>query len=142
MVFTACDQSYPKISLVSIENKIYDKSNIPLDFTVNKATSRISYVLDGQSNVTINGNTTLSDLSNGLHNITVYAWDLAGNVGSSETVALTVAEPESSPIVPFTVAKPKPFSIVLVVASIATVAMVSIGLLVYFKKRHREAEQA
>jgi len=50
--------------------------------------------LDGQENVTIAGNTTLVGLSSGVHNVTVYACDDAGNVGSLETLTFTVAKPE------------------------------------------------
>jgi LPXTG-motif cell wall-anchored protein len=59
----------------------------------------------------------------GTHNVTVYAWDTAGNMGASPTV-------------PFTVAKPEPFPTALVAtASGLSVAVVGLGLLVYFKKR-------
>jgi len=53
-----------------------------LNYTVNEPVSKIFFVLDGQWNVTIAGNTTLAGLSNGVHNVTVYAWDDVGNVGS------------------------------------------------------------
>jgi hypothetical protein len=39
-----------------------------------------------KKNVTIAGNTTLTGLSSSVHNLTVYAWDEAGNIGSSETI--------------------------------------------------------
>ena len=57
----------------------------------------------------------------GMHNVTVYAWDAAGNVGASETIPFTIAEP-------FNVAP-------IVVASAASVAVVSVAFLLYFKKR-------
>jgi hypothetical protein len=64
-------------------------------------------------------------LSNGLHNVTVYANDTFGNQGASQTVTFTVAVPE-------------PFPTTLVaVASITSVTIIGIGLLVYFKKRKR-----
>jgi len=65
----------------------------------------------------------LSELSVGVHNITVFAWDEIGNVGSSETITFTIAEP-------FNVAP-------VAVASATSVAIVAVGLLVYFKKRGR-----
>jgi hypothetical protein len=55
--------------------------------------------------------------------VTVYVWDAAGNVGSSETIVFTVAELEHFPAAP------------VAAASAATVAVVGAGLLVYFKKR-------
>jgi hypothetical protein len=64
------------IEILSPENNmIYATNSIPLIFTVNKAINEttIWYNLDGQTNVTISGNTTLTDLQDGWHNVTVYA---------------------------------------------------------------------
>jgi hypothetical protein len=94
-----------------------------LVFTVNKPVNWTSYSLDGQDNVTITGNTTLSGLSNGLHNITVYAKDEFENMGASETVSFSVEAP--FPIMP------------VAAASVASIAVVSVALLIYFKKRKR-----
>jgi hypothetical protein len=68
--------------------------NISLNFTVNETVTQISYVLDGKENVTVASNTILTNLPYGEHNVTVYATDIAGNVGSSETVIFTVAKPD------------------------------------------------
>jgi hypothetical protein len=121
------DTTIPKILSLSLENKTYDTSNVPFTLATNEPISQVSYSLDEQANVTVTGNATLTDLSNGIHNITVYAWDNAGNVGSSETVTFTVAEPE-------------PFPIILVIASIAPIATVSASILVYLKRRKGEAK--
>jgi hypothetical protein len=99
----------------------------PLDFMINETISTVSYVLDNNQNVTIGGNTTLHDLPVGEHNLTVYAWDLAGNGGASETVLFTVQVPEpilseSFPIVP------------VATVSVVVIAVVAAGLLVYHKK--------
>jgi hypothetical protein len=119
------DTASPIISFLLAENKTYYTSNVSLNFTVNETVSQISYVLDSQENVTIDGNTTLTGLTNGPHNVTVYAWDTAGNIGNSETIIFTVAKPE-----------PEPFPVAPVAAaSAATVAVVGVGLLVYFRKR-------
>jgi hypothetical protein len=121
------DSIPPNISILSPENKAYNTSDVPLDFTVNETASQITYSLDEQENVTAAGNMTLTQLSNGAHNVTVYAADEAGNMGASETAT-------------FIVAKPEPFSLVPVaVASVAAIAAVSVGLLVYFKKRKKES---
>ena len=106
---------------MQIANKTFTDSEVPLDFTVNESVSRLSYILDGQDSVTLLGNTTLAGLPFGVHNVTVYAWDTAGNVGASETITFTIAEP--FPVVP------------VAAASTASVAVLSLGLLVYFKKR-------
>jgi hypothetical protein len=98
-------------------------SDVALDFTVNEQVTKTSYSLDGQSNVTVAGNTTLSGLTVGEHNVTVYAWDAAGNVGASETILFTITEPEPELAVP------------VAAGSVAVLASVSAGILVYFKKR-------
>jgi len=116
------DSTPPKISITSPENKMYDSPDVPLNFTVNESVSQISYVLDGQENVTIAGNTTLSGLTDGPHNLIVYAKDAAGNIGVSETGYFSVK-------VPFPTA-------VVAAASAASVAVIGVGLLVYFRKRN------
>jgi hypothetical protein len=114
------DTVSPNIRILSLKNTTYSASDIPLTFRVSEPTSEISYVLDGKENVIINGNTTLSNLSNGAHNVTVFAWDAAGNIGASETVTFTITEP---------------FPVVPVAAAFVIVAVVGVGLQVYFKKR-------
>ncbi|MCW4047287.1 MAG: hypothetical protein NWE99_06975 [Candidatus Bathyarchaeota archaeon] len=113
----------PEIKIVSPENQTYNVSSVALVFTVNKPVNWIGYSLDGEANVTITGNTTLSGLSNGLHNVTVYAADEFENMGASETVSFTVEVP--FPVVP------------VAAASGVAVAVIGVGLLVYFKKRNR-----
>ncbi|MEM2954061.1 MAG: NosD domain-containing protein [Candidatus Bathyarchaeia archaeon] len=76
----------PTISLISPENKTYSVSDVPLTFTVSEPVSWIGYSLDGQANVTIAGNTTLTGVSNGSHSLIVYAEDTDGNIGASETI--------------------------------------------------------
>jgi hypothetical protein len=115
------DTGPPKVSIRSLENKTCCTPTIPLNFITNEPISQSAYSLDGQENVTIAGNTTLTGLSNGAHNVTVYAWDTTGNIGASETIYFTVTEP--FPIVP------------ILAASGALIAIIGIGLLVYFKKR-------
>ena len=116
----------PNVSVLSMESVTYDTSDIPLNFTTSEPASQISYVLNGHQNVTINGNTTLTGLANGDHNVTVYATDEAGNTGASETIYFNVEVPE-------------PFPTTLVIASVITVAVIGVGLLVYFKKRKKES---
>jgi hypothetical protein len=110
----------PEIKVVSPVNKIYNGSSVSLVFTVDKPVNWTGYSLDGQDNITISGNTTIAGLSNGLHNVTVYARDEFENVGASETITFSVEVP---------------FPTTLVIAPIASVAVVGVGLIVYFKKR-------
>jgi hypothetical protein len=124
--FTVVDVDSPIISIVSIENgRTYNASSLVLNFTVNEAFSKLWYVLDGQSNITLFSNATLTGLSNGNHNVTLFATDLAGNVGVSKTVCFNVEVSESFPIVP------------LAAVSVASIGVFGAGLLVYFKKRKR-----
>ena len=117
------DTVAPEVTVLSPENKAYDSSYVPLNFTANESASQFSYILDGQKNMTIDGNVTLSGLPIGAHNITIYAQDAARNVGASENIAFTVAEP--SPVA------------LIATASGASVIVILSCLLVYFKKRKR-----
>jgi len=137
------DSNPPVIAVSPIENQTvspvknenYGKSSVFINFTVSKPTSQITYSLDGQDNVTIAGNTTLTDLPYGEHNVTVYATDLYGKVGASNTTFFTIAKS----------AKPaEPFPAVLVTSvavSASAIAVSAVGLF-YFKKRgnHNKTE--
>ena len=115
----------PVISVLSPENNsTYASSNVSLAFTLNKPALWIGYSLDGQETVTATGNTTIAGLTSGLHNMTVYAKDAFENTGISETITFTVAKPEPFPIMP------------VATASGASVIIIGIGLLIYFKKRN------
>jgi parallel beta-helix repeat protein len=116
----------PKVALLSPINQVFNESSVSLIFTVDKQVNWMGYSLDCQDNVTVTGNVTLSELTNGVHNVTVYAEDTFGNEGASETIIFNIDVPE-------------PFPTILVVASIITVAIIGIVLLVYFKKRHAKS---
>ena len=105
----------PRVTLLLPQNGNFSSSNIPLDFAVDGEASQIEYSLDGGDNVTISGNMTLTGLSNGDHNLTLYTTDEFGNTGVSETIYFTVDVP---------------FPTTLVLASVLTAA-VGIGLLFY-----------
>jgi hypothetical protein len=68
---------------------------------------------------------TLTGLSNGFHNVTVYATEEAGNVGASQTINFNIAIPKAESFSTATVAA---------VSAVAVVVVV-VGLLVYLKKR-------
>jgi hypothetical protein len=76
--------------------------------------------LDGQNNVTINGNTTLTWLPNGYHNVTVYATDEFGNTGVSK-------------IIYFNVDAPFPTALIIA-ASVASSGVIAVGLLGVFQE--------
>jgi hypothetical protein len=114
------DTTPPIISALSVKNKTYSASNVTLNFVVNEPASQVSYSLDGQKKENIAGNTTLTNLPYGEHNVTVYAIDMAGNTGTSETIYFSVEEP---------------FPTTMVVALAASTVVLGAGLAVYFKKR-------
>jgi N-acetylneuraminic acid mutarotase len=119
------DDVPPATTISSPENKTYNMTEIPLSFNVNESGSWMSYKLDGNTPAELDGNTTITGLISGSHSLTVSATDAAGNTGTSETVHFTVSVPE-------------PFPTTLVIAaSGAALAIVGIGLLVYFKKHKR-----
>ena len=122
------DATPPKVSILSPENKTYDSSDVPLNFTVSESASLIKYNLNGQDNSTLYENTTLTGLPIGGHNLTIYAWDVAGNLGASETVVFNVAKPEPE-------LEPFPTAPVAAVSG-ASATVIGVGLFIYFKK-HR-----
>jgi len=119
------DTTFPDVKILSPQNKSYKSSKVPLDFTVNEPASNISYNLDGQKSL-INENTTLAEMPNGNHSLTVFVTDQAGNTAVSDNVQFTVNVPNS----PSTA-----FSITLM-AIIAVVTLVA-GLVIAKKTRHR-----
>lgn len=120
IVYFTVDGTSPVIVIMPVANKTYTVADIPLNFTLNEPASQITYSLDGQANVTITGNATLTGLSGGGHNVTVYATDNVGNTGVSETVDFSVEVP---------------FATTMVIAPAAFVAVLGVGLAVYFRKR-------
>jgi hypothetical protein len=113
------------VTVLPITNMTLSQSSmvdVLLNFTVNGTASKISYVLDGQDNVTIAGNMTLASIPVGLHSIIVYVWDDAGNIGCSEPLTFNIAEPASFP------------ATCVATASVTSLVLV-VGLLFYFRKR-------
>jgi nitrous oxidase accessory protein NosD len=81
----------PVLRVISPENASCTSADVFLDFTVNVQTSWLGYSLDGQDNVSVTGNTTLTGLANGLHSVAVYAKAAFENSGTtSKTVTFTV----------------------------------------------------
>jgi parallel beta-helix repeat protein len=113
----------PQVTVLSSENGTYVGS-FPLNFTVNRPALWMGYSLDGEANVTVAGNTTLSGLAAGLHNLTVYVIDVYSITGASETINFTI-KPESFP------------TALVIAASGASIAIIGVGLLFYFRKRKK-----
>jgi len=86
----------------------------------------MAYSLDGQANVTVTGNITLSGLSEGSHNLVVYANDTAGNTGLSETVYFTIETEKEDPFPTWII----PAIVIIIVA---------LGIAVYLLKFRKQA---
>lgn len=70
------------------------KVPVPLNITANNATAKITYSLDGGENVTlIEYSSMLPCLSYGVHNITVYGFDIEGKVGDFKIIIFTLVYP-------------------------------------------------
>jgi hypothetical protein len=121
---------YPEVLILSPQNKTYTTTEVPLTWTCDEQIVSADYILDPTlyGSKTLPGNTTLTGLSNGTHTITVYVFTERGQA-NSQTVHFTVS--------PETQLQPEPFPTALVVASVVLVAVIGIGLLVYFKKRQK-----
>ena len=113
----------PHVQLTSPQNTIY-KTPLTINYTVNKQVDTVTYSLDGASNKSVSDNITLTDdLPSGVYKITVYATDVFGNTGASETISFTVAEPFPTG------------SLVAAIAVSLVAVVVAVGLVGYFKKK-------
>jgi len=122
------DTTPPTISILSPENKTYSVNDVLLTFTVSESTSWIGYSLNGQMNMTITGNITMSELSEGFHSLIVYASDTAGNMGCSDLVYFSIETHQAAPFPMWIVA------IILIITGIG------VALVVYFAKFNPRAE--
>jgi hypothetical protein len=110
----------------------FNSSNVKLNFAVDQMATIVEYSLDDQENVTVTGNTTLTGLPNGYHNVTIFATDEAGHTGASETLSFEVEVPNPVPIAPLAAA-----IAVIAVAAGAGAA----GLLLYKGKREKRLRE-
>ncbi len=157
------DMTPPVVTLLSTRSTTYyADTGVPLRFDVNEPTSWLGYSLDNQANVTFTGNPTLTGLNDGLHNLTIYAKDTAGNTGKSDILSFTTEayyvtenpslSPSPSPTqtpsmgpseTPAKPPNPTPdatiadFAPAAVIVGAVTVIVVAIGLLAYTIKRQR-----
>jgi len=86
-------QPPPQIQVLSPQNTTYATNIIALNFTINKPSAWIGYSLDNSANVTIAGNTTITNLLEGSHHIVIFANDSSGSMGSSDPVYFSVRIP-------------------------------------------------
>ncbi len=123
----------PSIAILSIENKTYQTTDSPLSFSVNEPIVWAGYSLDEREDITIAGNGTIINLTNGSHRVTVYANDTAGNMGASQRINFTVDVPASISLHLNSV-----LTVIFVVSVIA--AVLSIVLLLVYLKNHKHKE--
>lgn len=83
----------PQIQVLIPQNTTYATNTIALTFTINKPSVWIGYCLDNSGNITVLGNTTLTGLLDGSHNVVVFANDSLGDMGSSDLVYFSVRIP-------------------------------------------------
>ena len=151
----------PMVTILSPQNDtlfnvILDGVNyqLPLVYETNSSLSWVGYSLDGASNVTVTGNSTLRVVgSNGYHTLTVCANDTSGNWATPQTVTYLVnfnpdytptpspsptqqqIEPSLTPS-PTSIAETSNPNLALEIIGLAAiVAIIVIGLLVCFRKR-------
>jgi hypothetical protein len=120
------DTTAPEVSILSVQDQVYNSSQIPLVFTDNESTSLITYIMDGKV-FTIYGNTTLTGLQDGNHKLTVYATDNAGNAGASETIDFHVQVPLP------------PQTAYGILPPLAAVLIGGLSILIYLEKRKQSA---
>ena len=119
----------PRISFQSSPNRTYVWSDVELEFTVTEAASEILYCLDGKANQTVTGSLNFTGLSEGVHNVTLYASDLAGNAADPKTLNFSVDLPE-------------PFPILLVAVSITVVVLVVISVGLLLSRSHQRTTKS
>jgi hypothetical protein len=120
---------YPEIVLLSPQNTTYSSTEVPLTFTCDRQILSADYILEGEGgHMAISGNTTLTGLPNGTHTITVYVFTPEREQANSQTIHFTVSLEAQQQTEPF------PTALAIAVSG-ASVAVVGIGLLIYFKRR-------
>lgn len=126
---TGQDITPPDITITSPENTTYNTTSIQLNYYVNESELYLRYKLD-ETVVELTGNTTLTNLSQGQHNITIYATDQTGNTAATETIYFTVTQEAENQASGY---------IIVLVAGVSGVAavIVGIGLFYYFRKKQK-----
>jgi hypothetical protein len=110
----------------------YGTGKIEISFAVTQPAIWFAYSLDGQANVTVAGNTTLTGLAEGVHSIVVIAANRDGYFGESEATNFTVASQTGALRLGAILSL---LSLPVILAAGAAAAVVFAGLLVFFKKR-------
>lgn len=107
------------ISIQEPQNKTYHTQNIPLNATINKPGSTLSYSLDNKATIPLTENTTLTNLPYGTHQITIYT----DNNVTCQTIHFNIQAPPT---------KIPPTTLALVIIAISVI--LGIMLLILYKK--------
>jgi parallel beta-helix repeat protein len=124
------DRTPPQIRILSPDNGTHSQ-NVTLTFSTDEPVSGITCSLDGLAAVPTAGNLTLTSLAYGRHNVTVYAKDLVGNAGASETVSFTVAQEGGAPF-----EFPSTLIVPIAIIAVSVVAVVSAAFLLLRHRKH------
>jgi nitrous oxidase accessory protein NosD len=112
----------PNITLTNPQSTEYAIDYLPILVTTDDHAVGYYYSIDNQHPLTFTGNTTITGLNEGQHNITAYAMDNFGNLVSSQTINFTIQE---SP----------PFALDVITA--ITVLVIFAVIVLYIKKRRK-----
>jgi hypothetical protein len=138
-IFFSIDTHPPEFSILSPKPRTYNVTSISLNVTFSEPVSWVRYSLDGKANVTLNMNNTMSfdhsltELSDGKHNLTLYAADQFGHIGASDNIEfIVVQETETTPD-----STGFPAIILLATSPVFVAVVVAAGLLLYFRRQNR-----
>jgi hypothetical protein len=95
---SGAETAFPTIDVLSPQNAAYNVTPVSLTFVVNESTIWIGYSLDGESNVTIQGSTTLTGLTVGQHSIVVFSNETPMSDQDIENLAVSCALSLSPPL--------------------------------------------
>ncbi|MCW4055189.1 MAG: hypothetical protein NWE82_00230 [Candidatus Bathyarchaeota archaeon] len=115
------------VSIISPLNQTYSLNSVPLTLSLSKPVDQVEYSLDGQANVTVTENITLSGLSDGSHRLRAYARDSAGNTGASDLVYFTIDTYAAAL-----------FLIEVIAAVLIVIGATAAGLVYYFRFRRKK----
>jgi hypothetical protein len=119
IIFFSIDTIPPEIVIILPLNQTYSSTDIQFTFSVNEPTKELAYRLDNNTLTPVIGNVSLPALTNGSHDLTIYATDEVGN-SDSKTVYFNIAT----------------FPLIVVIAAIAVAIIISAtGYLFYHRKK-------
>ena len=127
------------VTIHSIQNVTYTNQELSLNFTIDKPGTWTAYSLDGQANMTISQNTTLTGLTSGTHTLTIYAQDAIGLIEASNTINFGVADTPTE----YQDTQTPTLDLTMVLVAVALTALAaSTSLMLYSRRRRREGAHA